>query len=58
MKTTLALLAFASLALTGCATQPDVQIAQAQALTTPSQVVKAEYDAPITASRAAPRTVQ
>ena len=56
MKTTLALLVFASFALTGCATQPDIQ--QAQALDTPSKVMKAEYDAPLTASRLAPTKVQ
>lgn len=53
MKTTLAWLVVASFALTGCATQPDTS--QAQALDTPSKVVKAEYDQPITASRL-PRT--
>ncbi|MRV75912.1 hypothetical protein GJ700_29785 [Duganella sp. FT92W] len=58
MKTTLALLVFASLALTGCATQPAATTAQAQAVTTPSQMMKAEYDTPITASREARRTVQ
>lgn len=51
MKTTLALLAFASFALTGCATQPEARQAQAQSLDTPSQMVKAEYDEPLTASR-------
>ncbi|MBY0241804.1 MAG: hypothetical protein K2X55_21075 [Burkholderiaceae bacterium] len=55
MKTTLALLVFASFALTGCATQPEGQQAQAQTLDTPSKMMKAEYDAPITASRL-PRT--
>jgi hypothetical protein len=58
MKSTIALLAFASFALTGCATQPAAPVAQAQAPATPSQVVKAEYDVPITASREARRTVQ
>lgn len=53
MKTTLALLAFASFALTGCATQPEAL--QAQALDTPSKMVKAEYNESITASRT-PRT--
>jgi starvation-inducible outer membrane lipoprotein len=56
MKTTLALLVFASFALTGCATQPETT--QAQALDTPSKMMKAEYDAPITASRLPSSKVQ
>lgn len=58
MKTMLALLAFASFALTGCATQPETAQAQAQTLDTPSKMVKAEYDAPITASRLPSTKVQ
>lgn len=58
MKTTLALLVFASFALTGCATQPEGQQDQAQTLDTPSKMVKAEYDEPVTGSRLPRRKVQ
>lgn len=51
MKTTLALLALASLTLSGCAVQP---AAQEQALNTPSKAVSIQYDASI----AGPRLMQ
>ena len=51
MKITLALLVSASFALTGCATQPDTQMARVQAAETPSQTMKADYNDTLTAAR-------
>jgi outer membrane lipoprotein-sorting protein len=48
MKTTLALLAFASLTVSGCATQ---SATQDQALNTPSKVIGVQYDASIAGPR-------
>ena len=51
MKITLALLVAASFALTGCATQTDTQMARVQAVETPSQMMRAEYNDTLTAAR-------